>query len=184
MKKKALCFSVIIFMLTITSCSQEKYVGSKHTEGFSLNMEIYDSVEKMTSTSDLIVIASYSAPPTEYYEKDDETGFELYSTRYILHIEKVLKGDLEEGNEILFSQMGKPGIDEYETKIKQDKKYILFLAQKTLTDEAVYDANGIEQGILEINENNRLYSYFDEGVMPEYDGEKLSKLEAEINKKL
>lgn len=80
-------------------------------------------------------------------------------------------------------QTGKPDSDEYETKIKKGKKYLLFLAQKDVSltgGEIIYDAVGVEQGIIEIKENNKLNSYYDEGIMTKYDGESLSKLAAEI----
>ena len=99
-----------------------------------------------------------------------------------MHVEKVLKGELIEGCEITFSQVGKPDSDKYETKIKKDRKYLLFLCKKDIVDEDVYDATGVEQGIVEIKDNHKLYSYFDEGIMPEYDGKDISKISNEISK--
>lgn len=81
--------------------------------------------------------------------------------------------------------MGKPNDDDYETKIKKGKRYLLFLCQKDLEStkgEIIYDAAGVEQGIVEIKNNNKLYSYYDTGIMPEYDGKDLEKLENQIFK--
>ena len=185
MKKAFLIFMIsIMAAAAFFGCAQEeKFVGSKDTPGFGYDMQIYQTVDEIKDSSAEIVIASYSSDPTECYEKDEGTGMELYATRYTLDVEKVLKGDLAEADQITFMQTGKPDSDEYETKIKKGKKYLLFLAQKDVSltgGEIIYDAVGVEQGIIEIKENNKLYSYYDEGIMTKYDGESLSKLAAEI----
>jgi len=182
MEKSLICIMSFLLLFSIVGCAkQEKFVGSKHTAGFNIDMEIYQSVDAIKAQSVAIVIASYSEDPVDFYEEE----WDLHSTRYSLNIEKVLKGNLQEDSMVIFSQLGKPNDDTYETKIKRGQKYLLFLAQKDLSStkgEIVYDAVGMEQGILEIHSNDTLYCYFDIGIMPEYNGEKLSKLEAEINK--
>ena len=182
MKKSLLFILSFLLLFSIMGCAkQEKFVGSKHTIGFYVEMEFYQSVDEIEARSDAIVIASYSGDPVDFYEEE----YDLHSTRYSLNIEKVLKGSLQEGSTVVFSQMGKPNDDNYETKIKKGQKYLLFLGQKDLSatkGEIIYDAIGVEQGIVEINNNDTLYSYFDTGIMPEYDGKKLSNLVAEINK--
>lgn len=67
---------------------------------------IYQSVEQIKDRSDAVVIAYYNDEPAEQYFKDDGIGMELYSSQFSLHVEKVLKGELIEGSEITFSQMG------------------------------------------------------------------------------
>ncbi len=184
--KKNIFFSIVAFVLlfSLIGCAkEEKFVGSKDTPDFGYDMTIYQSIEEIKDRSDLIVIAYYDDAPREKYFKDEGTGMELYSSRYSLHIEKVLKGAETEGNVITFSQVGKPDSNDYETKIKKGQKYLLFLCQKNLEltgGEILYDATGVEQGIVEIKSNNKLYSYYDEGIMQEYDGVDLSKLEAKI----
>ena len=61
--------------------------------------------------------------------------------------------------------------------------FLLLLAQNDVTltgGEITYEEVGVEQRIIEIKENNKQYSYYDEGIMTKYDGESLSKLAAEI----
>lgn len=84
-------------------------------KGIEFNLNIYRSIEDIKKDSDLIIIASYSENPIEYQEEG------IDSSRYFLQVEKVLKGNIAEGDEIVFSQFGKPDNDEGETKIKKDK---------------------------------------------------------------
>ena len=187
MKKRILVLIIsAILSISVLGCStEEKFVGSKDTAGFNYLMEVYKSVEEIKLESDLIVIASYSSKPTERCNKDETLGTESYWSTYSMNIEKVYKGDVSEGSVITFGQNGKPDSDEYETKIKKDQRYLLFLFQKDteLTNgEIIYDAAGAEQGIVEIKENNKLYSYYDIGIMPEYDGSDFVKLEDQIIK--
>jgi lipoprotein len=182
--KKSLVMFMLLAMLSVFSCGcakEKKFVGSKNTPGYNIDMQIYQSVDEIKDNCTAIVIASYSEDPIDFYEEE----WDLHSSRYSLHIEKVLKGDLQEGNKVVFSQMGKPNDDDYETKIKKGKRYLLFLCQKDLEStkgEIIYDAAGVEQGIVEIKNNNKLYSYYDTGIMPEYDGKDLEKLENQIFK--
>lgn len=150
------------------SKAQNKHVGSKNTPGLFMDMEIFKNADEIVAQSPLIVIASFSEDPT-VVEETTQIGDVLYASHYKLQVEQILKGSCEET--ILFSQFGKPDSDDYETKIKKDQKYLLFLMQKPIdSNQPIYDAVGLEQGILEIQANDTLYCYYDDGVMPTFDG--------------
>ncbi len=58
---------------------------------------------------------------------------------------------------------------------------MLFLLDKKLEEaEPVYDAVGAEQGIIEITNSRKIYCYYDDGVMPTYDGKSLDTLKQDI----
>ena len=184
MKRAILC-TVISFsiLFSMAGCKTEK---KSTTEPEFLDMifepEIYQTVEQIKDRSDAVVIGYYTDEPAEQYFKDDGTGLEFYTSRYSLHVEKVLKGELIEGSELTFSQMGKPDSDDYETKIKKDRKYLLFLCKKDIPEEEIYDAAGMEQGIVEINDNNKMYPYGDIGIMKTLNGKDFSEIQKKICK--
>jgi len=188
MKRKFIIFTMsFLLIFSIAGCAkEEKFVGSKSTPGFHTDMQIYESIEEIENISDLIVIASYSTDPQIITHKDAmREDLITYSSQYALKIEKVFKGNTAEESVITFWQYGKPDSDEYETKIKKGQKYLLFLSQKDLeatNGEVIFDATGMEQGIVEIQENNKLYSYYDIGIMPTYNGADFVKLEKELSK--
>lgn len=186
-KKKVLVIFVIFSIILLTACSRPsdesskadtKFVGSKHTESIHIDYEIYSSVKEMLQDSDLIVIAHYSDTPNNIKTKSE--NYTLESSRYNLIIDEVIYGESKAKN-IVFSQMGAFDTDNYETKIKKDKKYILFLKQKPNIDEVVYDSAGSEQGIVEILDDDTLLSYFDEGISDELNKMKVDKIKSEIS---
>lgn len=112
-------------------------------------------------------------------EEKTPWGETLYASQYRLQIDQIIKGECDDT--ILFWQTGKPDSDDYETKIKKDTQYVLFLRQKYgNSTPPLYDAAGVEQGIVEIKPDNRLYSYTDEGFMANYDAKPTSILMEEI----
>ena len=184
MKRAILCFVIPFTLLFSMGCATEKKVtSSRETVDIIVETNIYQTIDEIQDRSDAIVIASFEEEPAEQYEKDDGTGMELYASRYSLHVEKVLKGEVVEGRDITFLQLGKLDSDDYETKIKKGKKYLLFLHKKDFKEEDIYDATGMEQGIIEIKEHNKLYSYADEGsIMKTFDGKDLNNILNEISK--
>ena len=178
MKKKYLFPAIIILLLlSLVGCVNEnKFIGSKDTNGFGCDLNIYESIAEIRDRSIAIVIAHYDSDPFAVYYSD--VG--LYASRYKLCVEQVFKGEITSGSEILFSQVGEFDSDQYETKIKKNKRYLLFLLRKSTTDEVIYDATGIEQGILEIQDDNKLYSYTNEGIMSTYDGKYLDEIIKDI----
>lgn len=159
---------------------KSKIVGSRDTLGVFSEMEIITSLKCLVDESELIVTASFSETPQTIGEKAprDRT---LYAAQYHLKVEEQLKGECTDT--ILFWQSGKPGSDHYETKIKKNQKYILFLMKKGILSpdgQPIYDAVGVEQGILEVQAGDKLYSYTDQGFMPSYDGQSADSLMQEI----
>lgn len=185
MKKMIVC-SVLLFALLFSAAgctpeqSEQKFVGSRNTPNIFFEMEPYQTVAAIKEDSDAVVIAHYSEAPKEW--KEEAAGMELHSSRYMLHVDTVLQGDIKENSNIVFSQVGKPDSDEYETKLKKGKQYLLFLCKKETAGEAVYDAAGMEQGIVEIKNNQKLYSYTDIGAMAALDGKDFAVLQQELVK--
>ena len=61
MKKSFILVMSFLLLFSIVGCAkQEKFVGSKHTAGFDIDMEIFQSVDEIKAKSVAIVIASYS----------------------------------------------------------------------------------------------------------------------------
>ena len=55
----------------------------------------------------------------------------------------------------------------------------MFLNSKDFNGETVYDCTGIEQGIFEINDNGKIYTYADFGISAKFDNKDKNEL---INK--
>ena len=158
-------------------------------------MDIYNSVEEALQFCDGVVIASFTAPPrnVRVYRPEDE---EDYTTKYKLEVDAVIMGGI--GNRIItLSQMGRYESDEYETKLKPNTKYLLFLLERNYAkefdekraeemniffenDKILYQLVSCESGIFEIRPDDTLYSYVDYGYGPSFDGKHYSELVKEI----
>lgn len=216
----ALAVGCLMFLF-LCSCNSadttddKKFVGSRDTEGFSADMPVYESADELFEASDCVVIASFSKKPRNvlvssehiYMPPNEETGFEgldmisdNYSTKYVLNVSEVIKGDIQ-GDTIVLAQLGKYESDEYETKLKPNTKYLLFLGKRNYdkefseefteerakefnsffeNDKILYQTVCSESGIFEIRKGNALYAYADFGFAPSFDGEKLDALLAEF----
>ncbi|MEE1053317.1 MAG: membrane lipoprotein lipid attachment site-containing protein [Acutalibacteraceae bacterium] len=174
MKKILIC---LVLILALTGCSntKSKFVGSKDTEGFSADIENFDSTDDLEQNSQLIVLGT-AENLIEVSEKFGEDI--LYSSKVSFKVKEVLKGD-KSIKDIYVLQMGKPNSDNFETKLKPNKEYILFLNSKDFNGETVYDCTGIEQGIFEINDNGKIYTYADFGISAKFDNKDKNEL---INK--
>lgn len=166
----------------LTGCTgKEKYVGSTDTPNYSCNIEIYKSLGQLADDSECIIMGKINEKPTEVTETfDDEI---LYASKYKIEIVETLKGDISDPS-IDVLQTGKPDSDQFETKLKEQHAYILFLNSKTFNGETVYDCAGIEQGIFEIQEDGQLYAYSDMGISLDYDRQSKNRLLSEIKSNL
>lgn len=153
-----------------TTESATKFVGSKQTEGMSLDKIIYENLQSAVDDSVVIVTASYNSQPELNISKDTIDNSDVYCTIYNMQIDSVIKGDLQ-GDSFLYKQFGKPDDDEYETKIDMSQKYVMFLLKVDFPDgRTIYDAVGMEQGIFKILPDNTVMCNSDEGFLPSYDG--------------
>lgn len=171
----ALCMALIC-LLTGCSRNEAKFVGSRDTEGFSCDTETYQSVGELLKNSELIVIGTAGKPKEvteEFY------GEILYASKIQITIKEVLKGTVNSAS-VNVLQTGKPNSDNYETKLKENGEYLLFLNSKTFCGETVYDCTGIEQGIVEINPDSSLYSYADFGISATFDNKSVKTLKEEL----
>lgn len=174
-----LCLSVLFSLTSCNKSTIKKYVGSRDTEGFSADMIQYKTVEELKNDSELIVTGYYNKKPETVEENFN--GEILYASKYEFNINETIKGEIKE-KVIYVMQTGKPDSDNFETKIKKDSNYILFLNSKDLQGVKVYDCAGAEQGIFEIKSNNKLLSYVDFGISTKYEDEHKDKLITEIKK--
>lgn len=103
MKKILIC---LVLILALTGCSntKSKFVGSKDTEGFSADIENFDSTDDLEQNSQLIVLGT-AENLIEVSEKFGEDI--LYSSKVSFKVKEVLKGD-KSIKDIYVLQMGKP----------------------------------------------------------------------------
>lgn len=144
------------------------YVGSLDTDGFSMDVPVYGSLQEMMDDAELIVKGRVSEPPKAY-----EAGDDIIHSLYAVDVSAVIKG--ADTQTVMVMQMGDPASDEYETKLRSDNDYLLFLAKaftRPVEDggQTVYAAIGVEQGIFEITKADTLKAYSRLGISAQIDG--------------
>lgn len=169
-----------IFTFILVGCNSNqptgKFVGSRDTEGYGCDMPRYENLDSLAEQSELIIIGTAGGP----IEVTEQFGEEiLYASKIQISVKDVLRGT-DVDNELYVLQTGSPQSDNYETKLKEGKEYVLFLNSKEFNGDKVYDCTGIEQGIIEIQSGGRLYSYVDFGVGQMVDQMQRSEIEKEI----
>lgn len=180
MKSKIIIALCLVLICLLTGCSRDevKFVGSRDTEGFSCDTETYQAVEDLLKNSELIVIGT-AGKPQEVTEKF--YGETLYASKIPITVKEVLRGAVSSAS-VNVLQTGKPDSDNYETKLKENEEYILFLNSKIFYGETVYDCTGIEQGIFEIKQDGSLYSYADFGISATFDNKSAKNFKEELLK--
>ena len=182
----------------------KKFVGTRDTEGSTFDFDIYETVSALYNDSDSVVIASFSEQPryvlTYSLAKNDPIQG---VTKYKLKVDTVLKGKMNE-RMITLSQMGQYESDKFETKLKPDTKYILFLRERNYerefdkmlkefdgklseeqikdadsffeNDKILYQTSACEAGVFEILPDETLYAHLDYGFAPSFEGRHYSEL--------
>lgn len=133
------------------------------------DMKVYADVNDLFSDSELVIIGTVDSITEVSEEFHGET---LYAAKSRITVKEVIKGDQSIGS-VSVLQGGKPDSDDCEKKLKKDRRYVLFLNPKDFQGETVYDCTGVEQGIFEVDNNNRLYSYVDFGICATFDNKPL-----------
>lgn len=180
MKKKMGWFlCVLSALLLITGCSGEPaFIGSLDTEGFSVDVPVYESLESMVDASELIVIGRVDG------DAEVIPGEKMTTTIYPFAVDETLKGS--ETKKVQFFQLGADGSDEFETKLKKGRTYVLFLMKnytretETGETEVIYNSISFEQGIFEVNGAGKLKAYTTLGEAPRMQDMKLSELKEKI----
>ncbi len=175
--KKIFIFLCIAFLLTGCARHEAKFVGSRDTKDFFCDIETYQSEEKLVGDSELIILGTVGSA---LLVEENFGGEILYGSKIQVTVKEVIKGR-EDITNLYVLQSGRPNSDDYETKLKSGKKYLLFLNSKSFNGETVYDCTGIEQGIVEIKENGQLYSYADFGVSATLDGKAANTFKKQIS---
>lgn len=119
----------------------------------------------------------------KFNSKYPDKTFGYNTTQATVNIDKVLFSNVEglkNGDSITFSQMGNYETDEMQTKVKKDKKYVFFL--KFDAERNVYASVAFEEGLFEIDDNNKSRSLSKNKELSKYDGIDLSVLEDDIAK--
>ena len=81
--KKSLVMFMLLAMLSVFPCGcakEKKFVGSKNTPGYNIDMQIYQSVDEIKDNCTAIVIASYSEDPIDLRRRMGFTFFPLFFT--------------------------------------------------------------------------------------------------------
>ena len=152
------CIILLCLIILLVGCTKKqtagvsKFVGSRDTEGFSCDLETYEDANKLFTDSELVIIGVVNNI-TEVSENFKEEV--LYASKINITVKEVIKGS-ENTRFVSVLQMGKP--------------------------ETVYDCTGIEQGIFEVDKNNKLYSYVDFGVCATFDNKSINTFREKIMK--
>ncbi len=196
--KKIILFSVVGLVIltgiyTINEISQSdskrnlKFVGSDYMK--SIKMPI-PSIDWLIERSDLIIIGRV-VDDGDYLQygvensgdKDVPANLLFDKTKNTVLIETILYGE-ESKSEILFSQLGQPESDYWQTKFKKGDKVILFLRN---VDGNLYASVALEEGCFKIIDGEILYSLSNDEVVANYDGKQatvlIEHIENIINKK-
>ncbi len=160
------------------SVEYSKFVGSRDTVGFGGDLKVYEDLNAIYDESELVIVGTVKNLTEVSETFNDET---LYASKISVEIVELLKGDIATKS-LNVLQTGKPNSDDYETKLKKDNSYILFLNSKKFNGETVYDCTGIEQGIFEIKQDGNLYSYVDFGISATFDNKSTNILKEELRK--
>ncbi len=184
MKIRFICLiTVLSLLLLATGCNGDTslFVGSLDTEGFSLDAPVFNDLESMVSASELIVVGK-STSNAETVEGDKMT-----TTIHTFTVEETLKGETVES--VKFFQLGTEESDEYETKIKKNKTYVLFLTRNYTREtengeEVIYNSISFEQGIFEINGAGKLKPCTRIGAAPRLKDMSLEDLRLKIQEQI
>ena len=108
----------------------------------------------------------------------------MTNTIFTIQVEQVIKGP-EDLNTIKVFQLGEYSSDEYETKLKEDTTYLLFLTENYTRDtdtgpEILYNSISFEQGIFEIDDAGLLKAYSRIGISPQLEKKEFTLLEQEL----
>ena len=103
----------------------------------------------------------------EDYFTPDKYNFNI-CTYSKLKIEKVIAGKAPESNVIDLFQLGFPGKNDSQTKVRKGDRIYIFL--NYLEPEGIYNSKGLENTIFYLDENDRLTSMSNIDACTRYDG--------------
>lgn len=171
-------------VIPLISCQNKEnaalFVGSLDTEGFSMDMPVFQSLQEMIQESQIILIGKRSGDP------ELVTGEIMTNTIFDISVERVIKGEPTLSPK--FFQLGTDTTDDYETKLKEGKSYLLFLTENFIRDvendesEVIYNSISFEQGIFEVSKSGTLIPYSRIGASHEVAKQSLSDLSKSIAK--
>jgi hypothetical protein len=198
MKKIILFVSFILLLIaSLIACSATRYnanpdlskkvVGSKSE---MLDPVIPQSFEDVVAyASDVIIgtvidngaLGAFSISGIKEIDQAyaDATGLSsIACTLTSIKVEKVIMGDIDADSTITYFQVGKPGSDDCQTKVKMGE-YILIMLRPSDTKNVYFAGNG-EESVFYINESNKLTSQADLLLCARYDGTPLDTILEDI----
>jgi len=190
-------FLIISVMFTVLACGNSRYnnnfdistkiVGSK---SFFVDSIIPENMDQVVAHATDIIIGtvtddgsagtySYSGIK-EIDEKFAEiTGSsKLICTLSNIEVEQVVMGDIQNGSTIVYFQIGTPGDNQGQTKVKKGDHILIML--RSSDSEGVYFAGNGEESVFYLDKNNRLTSQSDFAICARYDGISLDILIEDI----
>jgi len=211
---KKVIVSIFLFVLTVISASSifafydtpVKYNDNPDLSGKvvgSLKNDFLcryraETMEVLLEQADLIIegeVVSDGTTKTEYFSLGDEAAEEKLEkmfpgksapaynvTSSQIKVNRVLYGDVDTDT-IELHQFGSAGSDNGETKVRKGRKMI-FILRKHPDKENVYSSVDFEDGLFEVDEDNKLLSLSDNMLTAKYDGLDAKTLEKDISKAL
>lgn len=170
-----------------------KVVGSEKFEAFRIPSS---SMEELLDSADLIILGDIltngnNKEKTINASSEQDTKFMAQFSKLPTYgvvqadvkVKEVIYGDTQlEGTTIKFSQLGRAGNDDYQTKAKKGNQMLLIL--RKAEEENTYASVDFEDGmfLVDKNENNKLLSLSKNILVAKYDGLDLKVLKDDIKK--
>lgn len=159
-----------------------KVVGSALTSPSAVR-ELLTTVDDLIKNADLIIIGKVldNGVPGEYntfgsLDKDTEDLFKergvstKSSCTYTqIKVMEVIGGRKPETDEIVLFQLGKPGVDDIQAKVKKDEVLLMILRESTETKNLYY-AHNLEDSLFYIDDNDKVLSMSHTLICARYDG--------------
>ncbi len=157
----------------------QKIVGSKvfNNSGDSLPNETIEDIFDFTEyiivgevVSDGVADQFNMFGDNEVSKADLEAGIDPYIPCTItkIRVEESILGDIPEGSEISFFQLGVPESDGGQTKVKKGERLVMGLQGPN--EAGQYLSGDVENTIFYLDENNKVTSMSDELLCARYDG--------------
>ncbi len=201
--KTNICAFIILAVLfaALTGCSSgdkvaynmepdnaKKVVGSKYRLGeiVSVDTNMVDSLETLFKYAQVAVIGEVISDGILKNDEasEQDSGNSIIKrpvekhTPYQVRVEEVVCGSLEP-KEITLSQIGEPGDDRGETKVKKGDR-MLFVLHEISQEDGIYDSAVLEGGMFIIDKNNKVMSLSDNIAVAKYDGLDLDVLKKDL----
>lgn len=179
MKKVTVSILVFVFLIASASCIFAFYdVPVKYNDNPDLSGKVVGSLK-----NDFLCRFRAEAAEEKFEKMFPGKNAPAYNvTSSQIKVNRVLYGDIDTDS-IELHQFGSAGNDDGETKVRKGRKMI-FILRKHPDKENVYSSVDFEDGLFEVDNDNKLLSLSDNMLTAKYDGLDTKILEKDINKVL